>query len=274
MAPFRLPNAHSAVRRERDPPKASGAAGASVWTETWVRHAKGEMTGTDFGTVAVLVGEPARAAMLDALLDGKSRPAGELAKRAGVAASTASEHLARLLAGRLVCREVHGRERRYRLASAEVAAALEALALVAPAAAPRSLRAADRHAAMRTARTCYDHLAGFVGVAVTEALVGQRALLPRDGAYALTSRGEELLAGIGVDVVAARVQRRLFARACLDWSERRDHLAGALGAGVAQACLANGWVQRRPSDRALTITPAGARGLRDAFGIEIVRAAG
>ena len=122
------------------------------------------MESANIASVAALVGDPARAAMLDALMDGCTRPAGELARRAGIAPSTASGHLSRLRAGRLVVCDVHGREHRYRLASPEVAAVLEALARIAPAAEVRSLRSADRDAALRLARTCYDHLAGRVGV--------------------------------------------------------------------------------------------------------------
>jgi DNA-binding transcriptional ArsR family regulator len=229
------------------------------------------MGDADIAAVAALLGEPARAAIMAALMDGSSHPAGELASYAGVSPSTASGHLARLLGGGLVCCDVHGRERRYRLGSAEVAAALEALARIAPAAAIQSLRSSDRAAAIRAARTCYDHLAGSVGVGITEALVHRGALVPNEDGYSLTSTGEELLSRLGVDVAAARVERRSFARACLDWSERRSHLAGALGAGLAQTVIANGWLQRRPADRALTVTPAGAAALRRFFGVEIDR---
>src|ERR1700722_5662374 len=161
------------------------------------------MGSADIARVAALVGDPARAAMLDALMDGRTRPAGELARHAGVAPSTASGHLSLLRAAQLVVCHVHGRERRYHLASAEVAEALEALARIAPTATIRSLRSGDRHAAMRTARTCYDHLAGQLGVGLTEALVRDRALVPRGGVYELTETGEALLNKLGVDVAGA-----------------------------------------------------------------------
>jgi DNA-binding transcriptional ArsR family regulator len=215
----------------------------------------------DIAAVAALLAEPARATMLDALMDGGAQRAGELARRAGVAPSTASGHLARLLAGRLVVCEAEGRERRYRLASAAVAEALEALARVAPPVEVRSLRGADRSEAIRSARTCYDHLAGRLGVGLTEALVERGSLLAGDAAYELTPAGEETLAELGVDVLAARAHRRSFARACLDWSERRPHLAGALGAALAEALLARGWLERRPSDRGLLVTRPGRDGL-------------
>jgi DNA-binding transcriptional ArsR family regulator len=195
--------------------------------------------------------------MLDALLDGAAHPAGELARRAGVAPSTASGHLSLLRDGRLVVCDIHGREHRYRLASADVAEALEALARLAPAVETRSLRSANRHAAMRTARTCYDHLAGQLGVGVTEALVRHGALIAHGAGYELTDTGEDLLRRLGVDVAEARLRRRAFTRVCVDWTERRPHLAGALGSALADAVIANGWVLRRPNDRALTVTAVG-----------------
>jgi DNA-binding transcriptional ArsR family regulator len=221
------------------------------------------MGSADIARVAALVGDPTRAAMLDALLDGATHPAGELARRAGVAPSTASCHPSLLRDGRLVVCEVHGREHRYRLASAEVAEALEALARVAPAVEIRSLRSANRHAAMRTARTCYDHLAGQLGVGVTDALVRRGALVPQGAGYELTATGEGLLHRLGVDVEEARTRRRAFTRVCVDWTEGRPHLAGALGSALADAVIANGWVLRRPNDRALTVTAAGVTMLRE-----------
>jgi DNA-binding transcriptional ArsR family regulator len=218
--------------------------------------------------VAALLGDPTRATMLDALMDGRARPAGELARRAGIAPSTASEHLARLVAGRLLVVEPSGRERRYRLASAEVAEVLEALSRLGSEAPVSSLRAASRTEALRAARTCYDHLAGRFGVAVTEALVARDVLRIRDGSFELSEDGEVFLAELGVDVAGARARKRVFARACLDWSERRPHLAGALGAALADAALDHGWVRRRPNDRALSVTHAGVDALRIRFGVE------
>jgi hypothetical protein len=132
----------------------------------------------------------------------------------------------------------------------------------------RSLRAADRDAAIRAARSCYDHLAGRLGVSLTEALVRRKLLVLRDTSYELTGSGAEAMASLGVDVAGARSRQRAFARACLDWSERRPHLAGSLGAALADALLANGWLRRRPNDRALTVTPSGRSGL-GALGVEL-----
>lgn len=207
---------------------------------------------------------------MDALMDGGSHRAGELARRAAVAPSTASGHLARLLAGGFVICESHGRERRYLLASPAVAEMLEALARLAPPVQVCSLRVADRGMAIRTARTCYDHLAGLLGVSLTEALVDRRLLVAGDSSYQLTEQGEASLVSLGVDVATARGLRRSFARACLDWSERRPHLAGSLGAALAGALLTQGWVKRRPHDRGLIVTTKGSTGLR-VLGVELPR---
>jgi len=219
--------------------------------------------------VAALLGDPTRAAMLDALMDGRPRPAGELARTAGIAPSTASEHLARLVAGRLLVVEPSGRERLYRLASADVAEVLEALSRLGSDEPVSSLRTAGRRDALQAARTCYDHLAGRLGVAVTDALVARDVLRPRDGSFELSEDGAVFLTEIGVDVDAARGRKRVFARSCLDWSERRPHLAGALGAALADAALSHGWVRRRPNDRALDVTPQGVAALRKRLGVSL-----
>ena len=219
--------------------------------------------------VAALVGDSTRATMLDVLMDGGAHPVGELARLAGVAASTASEHLARLRDGGLVVREVVGRESRYRLASAEAAEALEALARVAAPTSVRTLREANKGDALRLARTCYDHLAGRLGVGITEALVLRRALVLRDGSFEVTPVGERLLYEHGGDVAAARGRQRSFARSCLDWSERRPHLAGALGAALAEALVANCWLRRRMHDRGLIVTELGRTALRRELGVRL-----
>jgi DNA-binding transcriptional ArsR family regulator len=220
-------------------------------------------------TLARVLGEPARADMLDAMLDGMPHPAGELAHRAGVAPSTASEHLSRLLGCGLVSAEASGRLRLYRLSSPAVAEALEALARIAGPEPVSSLRAVTRAEALRRARTCHDHLAGRVGVALVDALVARRALVLDDGSYRLTRRGETFLEELGVDVEAARTQRRAFARACLDWTERRPHLAGSLGAELARVFLGRDWLRRRPHDRALTVTEAGRKALASELAIDL-----
>ncbi len=211
----------------------------------------------DLAAVAALMADPARAAMLQAMMDGGTLPSGELARRAQVAASTASEHLSLLHAAGFVVREVVGRERRYGLASPAVAETLESLARIAVPAPVLSLQGANRAEAIRAARTCYDHLAGRLGVGLTEMLVARGAVVEHDATYDVTDSGERFLTSIGVDVTAARERRRSFARACLDWSERRPHIAGALGAALAETIIAQGWVRRRPADRGLQITARG-----------------
>jgi len=222
--------------------------------------------GTDFAAVAGLLGHPARAAMVDALMSGEPVSAGELARIAGVGPSTASEHLARLVDGGLVAVEVRGRQRHHRLAGAEVAEALEALARICPPTPVRSLSHASQRAALGHARTCYDHLAGVVGVGLADALVARAWIVPRGESYETSPEGEAGLADAGVDVAGARAGRRAFARACLDWTERRPHVAGALGAAIAATALGSGWVRRR-AGRTLGVTDTGYEVLHGVFGV-------
>ncbi|MGA8115472.1 MAG: helix-turn-helix domain-containing protein [Actinocatenispora sp.] len=223
----------------------------------------------DLSVAARLIGEPARAIMLDALVAGRALAAGELARLAGVSPATASEHLARLRDGGLVTAVAAGRHRYYRLASEDVAHALEALAMISPARPVRSLRQSRAHRALAGARTCYDHLAGRVGVSIHDALMRGEALRAGGDGYELTSAGERLLLPLGVDVAAARAARRSFARPCLDFTERRSHLAGALGAAICDRLIAQRWLVRRATgERGLRITDGGRRGLTDALGIE------
>ncbi|SDD53674.1 ArsR/SmtB family transcription factor [Paraburkholderia lycopersici] len=212
--------------------------------------------------VAALLADPGRAAMLWTLMDGSARPAGELTMIAGLSPSAASGHLARLTDGGLLALDVRGRHRYYRIATPEVAAAIEALMNVAHVAAPQ--RPAPRPARtvpleMRHARTCYDHMAGEVAVQVFERLVGS-GLLVRDGdALEATPEGAARLADWGVDVAALRARRRRFACTCLDWSERRPHLGGALGAALLDSWTESGWIERTSRPRVLRITPKGQR---------------
>jgi hypothetical protein len=164
-----------------------------------------------------------------------------------------------------------GRNKVYRLASPQVARVLEALATLARPVPPGTFREARHGRDLRLARSCYDHLAGRLGVAVTERLVLGGRLRARGPAYALTPRGERALARLGVDVARAREGRRAFARPCLDWSERRHHLAGALGAALLDRLLASGWLERRRSGRSLLVTERGWRGLQAALGVERIQ---
>lgn len=210
-----------------------------------------------------------RSTILLALLGGATLTATQLADRAGISPSLASSHLGRLLSGRLVAVEHLGRRRYYRLAEPHVAEVVESMLSLAPQRSARTLRESIRGEAIRHARTCYDHLAGELGVAMTDALQHHRFLQPADNSYRLTPSGEARLAELGIDVPALRTHRRTFARPCLDWTERRPHLAGSLGAALAKRVLELEWVMRLPNSRALRITDSGRRQLREQLAINI-----
>jgi DNA-binding transcriptional ArsR family regulator len=222
---------------------------------------------TDMAAIARLLGEPARMAMLEALLDGSTKSGRELAKAAKVAPSTASEHLAQLQDAGLVTAAPDGRKRAYSLSGPPVAEALEALGALAPPKPPRSLREATTAQLHREARTCYDHLAGSLGVAVCDALVAREWLDPADGGWTVTARGVESFGHLGVEVEELRAGRRQLTRVCVDWSERRPHVAGALGAALASRLFERRWIERRPDVRAVAVTDAGRSGLADCLGI-------
>ncbi len=229
-------------------------------------------------SLAALMGDPARAAMLQALLAGEAMTAGELASTAGIGAPAASAHLARLLDGGLLIVHPQGRHRYYRLAGEAVATAIELLGGLAMAVAlSRPLARRWPHGeAVRTARLCYDHLAGRLGVAVYAALVDRAWIAPAAGGWQTTGDGEARLATLGIDLPAARTARR-FACDCMDWSERRPHLAGGLGREIAACCLRRHWLGRLPAEgatdplqrRRLRLTPEGARQLHDQLGIRL-----
>jgi DNA-binding transcriptional ArsR family regulator len=215
--------------------------------------------------IAALVADATRATILWSLSDGRALPACDLALEAGVTAATISYQLEKLIAGGLVAAERQGRHRYYRLAGPTVVSLLEVLAAVAPPAPARSFREGQKGKALRFARTCYDHLAGRLGVEVAEALVRRGCLAPSGRDYELTPAGERLFADLAVDVAGARAARRCFARACLDWSERRHHLAGSLGAAFLDRLFELGWIERTRASRAVRLADAGRRGLRDHF---------
>jgi DNA-binding transcriptional ArsR family regulator len=224
------------------------------------------MYDVDLAAVGALLGNPSRAAMLDALMTGRALTAGELARVAEVSAATASEHLAKLCEGGLVEVVSQGRHRYHRLASAEVGAALESLSHIAPAKPVRTLRQSTRARSLAEARTCYDHIAGHSGVALHDGLLARGWLVPEPGGYGLSEPGVEGLLGWGVDVTTARAARRPLARPCLDWTERREHLAGALAAALATALIEGPepWFSRRSDDhRGLRPTDRGRDGLAD-----------
>ena len=219
--------------------------------------------------IAAAVGEPGRARMLLCLRDQRARTSTELALVAGVSPSTASAHLKRLTAAGLLKVHVQGKHRYYRLAGPAVAAALEKLSLLAGEARAPFVPAAP--GPLRAARTCYDHLAGALGVALYDRLRNLRWLAParRDpNAYDVTAKGTEALEALGIDVAATRATRRRFAIGCLDWSERRCHLGGALGAALLDVALARRWLTRGRDDRAVRVTSGGRRELMTHFGLD------
>lgn len=225
----------------------------------------------DLSKIGALIGDPARASILSALLGGQSLPASELAYRAHITPQTASMHLAKLVEGGLLTVNQRGRHRYYALSSADVAHALEALAAIAPPPRPEARRDSPEHQQLCFARTCYDHLAGKVGVALTRQLVARGLLAAEDETFTLTEQGAQWLKYWDIDEATLRKTRRHFARACLDWSERQDHLAGALGAAVTGKLFEMGWIARRPDTRAVRLTEAGRAGLLREFGIDVTR---
>ena len=223
---------------------------------------------------AALIRDPSRAAMLQALQDGRAHPAGALAWAAGLTAQAASNHLAKLVDGGLVSVEREGRHRYYRLANAEVAHVLEALSLLA---APiRSLEQprSPQARALREGRCCYGHLAGRLGIAMTDALVAQGFLCPADDKqYDVSAEGRAWFEALGLDLALLRSKRGM-ARQCLDWTERRHHLAGPLGVGLLSRMVALGWVQTVAGSRAARLTTLGRAELRERLGVDLEGMAG
>ncbi|MFB9659720.1 ArsR/SmtB family transcription factor [Glycomyces mayteni] len=223
--------------------------------------------GARLAEVAAVLSDPTRAVFCVALLDGRAWTAGELARLAGVSAPTATGHLHRLVGSGLCTERRQGRHRYVQLADPETAALVESLAGHFPAAAPTGLRASTASAALARGRTCYDHLAGRLGVAVTDAMAG-RGLIDRDSGFALSDKGHRWMADLGADTAAWPRSRRPAAKECLDWTERRGHLAGLAGAAVCARFLESGWVRRIGSTRAVRLTDAGAAALEGLLGLD------
>ena len=245
----------------------------------------------DIWVPAGLMGDPTRARLLIALVDGRALPTSRLAQEAGVAASTCSEHLAKLLAADMVEVEAHGRHRYYRITDVRVIRAVEALAQLAPVTPVRSLRQGTRANALRRSRLCYDHLAGRLGVAVMGALIETGTLVGGDGRYhpdtaptdrlsaaghdvdyRLTDQGERALTAFGLDLDQLRAHRRRLVRYCLDWTEQAHHLSGGLGAALTDRMFRLDWIRRAPTHRAVLLTDAGRSGLLGTFGLSVADA--
>ena len=220
----------------------------------------------DIAGPASLMGDATRATFLMALSEGQSLPASELARRARVTPSTASIQLAKLVEGGFLKVKRNGRHRYYGLADANIAAAIESLAVIAPRRPASSLKQARIGSDLQAARTCYDHLAGVLGVTLFDGLQRQRLLTAE---LAPTRRGAKRFGELGIDVVELARRRRPFAKRCLDWTERRHHLAGSLGAALAARCFELGWIERLPASRAVRVTEEGRDDLAREFAIEL-----
>jgi DNA-binding transcriptional ArsR family regulator len=213
----------------------------------------------NLAAAAALLAEPARTELMLSTLAEGPLPASELAARAGIARSTASGHLRRLVDGGFLVVSERGRHRYFEPAGSAVAEAVEALSRIAPQSPPRSLREATRGELLREARTCYDHLAGRLGVALAGALERRGVIVARDGDYALGEHAAGELAELGIDLEPLAAQRRPLVRACLDWSERELHVAGALGAAVTERLFELGCIARRDRTRSVALTAAGRK---------------
>jgi DNA-binding transcriptional ArsR family regulator len=225
------------------------------------------VSGNTLAEVAALIGDPARANILSALMAERALTAGELAFHAGVTAQTASGHLAKLVEARLVTVEKQGRHRYHRLAGVAVAEALEALMTIAAAGPVRYRPTGPRDEAMRAARTCYDHLAGRLGTGIAQSLESRGYIALGDGAAALTDPGKRFLCeAVGIEL--ARGGKRPLCRLCLDWSERRPHLAGRVGAELCRRAFEQGWIERVRDSRAVAVTPIGRSAFAEVFRIE------
>ena len=224
--------------------------------------------------IAALIGDHARAEVLTALMADRAMTATELAAVAGVTKQTISAHLAKLLDAELVAAERQGRHRYFRLADRDVAQLLESLMGVAFRTGALRHRLSPREPALRRARVCYDHLAGELGVSIHERLLARRALAAADEGLVLTAAGHRLLQQLGIDTAALALLRRKFCHACLDWSERRHHLGGAVGAALLARMIELGWIRRMKGSRVVVLAPPGALALRRWIGAPIAEAGG
>lgn len=220
----------------------------------------------DIARLARAIGDRTRIRMLNALMEGRALTAKELAYGAGIAPATATSHLGKLEGEGLVTATTQGRHKYFRLASAEVAHLIESLSALAP---------QPRHAApapeppIRIARFCYDHLAGRLGTRLTEALTARGWLRLAEKQFVVTRKGQSGFASFDIDLAQLRRTRRKFAYPCLDWSERRDHLGGALGAAIAQRLIALGWIEKHRRSRVLSVTKTGRRAMKQEFGVSL-----
>lgn len=224
-------------------------------------------SGPDITTIAALLGDPARANMLTALSAGQALTAGELAREAGVTAQTASSHLGKLSAASLIEGRKQGRHVYYALSGPDVAGVLEALTGLAERTGHTRVRTGPREPALRRARVCYDHLAGDLGVALLDSLTARKMIVGTGESLVLSEAGETFMTALGLDVPALSSLRRPLCKGCLDWSVRRSHLAGALGAALLSRFYALGWAQREAGTRVVSFSPRGLEAFREIFGV-------
>ncbi len=217
-------------------------------------------TNSNVAIIASLVSESSRAAILTVLLDGRFHAAGELAYIVGIKPQTASFHLAKMVDANVVAVEKQGRHRYYGIQNQEVAQVMESLLSIAPPIEIKSLKQASDDKALRLARTCYDHLAGSLGVQLTDTFIRIGVLREENKQFTVTEKGKEFFTNFKIDLENIKKKRRSFSHKCLDWSERRHHLAGALGNALLEKLLELNWVQRLPKTRAIKITSEGKIG--------------
>ena len=226
------------------------------------------ITGPIIAETAALVGDPARATMLSALLDGRALTASELASAARITPQTASTHLAKMTEAGLLAVAREGRYRHFRLASPTVAAMIDGIVAVALAKRPR-YGPLSRHArALGAARICYGHLAGRLSIALTDSLASRKYVVLDDEAAEVTATGTRFVSEFGIELPALRASRRHFCRLCLDWTERRPHIAGAVGAAITNRCFELGWMERMKRSQAVVVTQRGRRGFQQTFGVD------
>jgi len=219
--------------------------------------------------IAALLGERSRATILASMMDGRFHTASELAYMAAIKPQTASFHLAKLVEGKLIKVEKQGRHRYFQLAGEDIAQFLESFLAISPPPEVRSLKQSSQIKLLQDARTCYDHLAGKLGVQLTESMLKAGYLTLEGKQFVLTDEGTLFFTTFGIDLTALKRKRRSFSHACLDWSERRYHLAGALGCELLNQFFNLGWLLRVPSIRAIKVTEKGKLGFKEVFHLDL-----
>ncbi|ASK60776.1 transcriptional regulator [Virgibacillus phasianinus] len=219
--------------------------------------------------IAAILGEPSRALILTSLMDGRFHTASELAYMAGIKQQTASFHLAKLTDAHLITKEKHGRHRYYQLVDGDVAQVVESFLSIARPPEIRSLKQSAQMKSLKSGRTCYDHLAGELGVKLTQHMLQEGIIEKTEKEFMVTAKGELFFEEFGLDIATLRQKRRSFSRTCLDWSERQHHLAGALGQAITAKFFDLNWIERHSSSRAVKLTKEGETGLKNVFHLSL-----